>query len=54
MTRRNAFANVHPSRISCGLPKYDPNNPQPRQDYYFDSDGELYYDPPSPKYSPEG
>ena len=54
MTRRNAFANVHPSRISCGLPKYDPNNLQPRQDHYIDSDGELYYDPPTPKYSPEG
>ena len=53
MTRRPPFARVHPSRISCGTPKYDPNDPQPRKDYYMDSNGELFYDPPSPRYSPE-
>ena len=53
MTRRPPFARVHPSRIACGSPKYEPNDPQPRKDYYMDSNGELFYDPPSPRYSPE-
>ena len=53
MTRRPPFARVHPSRIACGSPKYEPNDPHPRKDYYMDSNGELFYDPPSPRYSPE-
>ena len=53
MTRRPPFARVHPSRIACGSPKYEPNDPQPRKDYHMDSNGELFYDPPSPRYSPE-
>ena len=62
MTRRNAYANVqHPAigwtqdaRIRCGLPREEPNIIQPRQDHYIGSDDELYYDPPSPKYTPKG
>ena len=53
MTRRPPFARIDQSRIACGSPKYDSNDPHPRKDYYMDSNGELFWDPPSPMYSPE-
>ena len=60
MIRRNAYANLqHPAIgwsqdacIHCGLPREDPSILQPRQDVYIGSDDEIYYDPPSPKYTP--
>ena len=53
MNRRTPFARIDQSRIACGSPKYDSNDPHPRKDYYMDSNGELFWDPPSPMYSPE-
>ena len=53
MNRRPPFARIDQSRIACGSPKYDSNDPHPRKDYYMDSNGELFWDPPSPMYSPE-
>ena len=53
MNRRPPFARIDQSRIACGSPKYDSTDPHPRKDYYMDSNGELFWDPPSPMYSPE-
>ena len=53
MNRRPPFAKIDQSRIACGSPKYDSTDPHPRKDYYMDSNGELFWDPPSPMYSPE-
>ena len=48
MNRRTPFAKIDQSRIACGSPKYDSTDPHPRKDYYMDSNGELFWDPPSP------
>ena len=53
MNRRPPFAKIDQSRIARGSPKYDSTDPHPRKDYYMDSNGELFWDPPSPMYSPE-
>ena len=53
MNRRPHFARIDQSRIACGSPKYDSNDPHPRKDYYMDSNGELFWDPSSPRFSPE-
>ena len=53
MKRRAPFAEIDQSQIACGTPKYDPTGRYPRKELYMDSNGELYWDPPSPMYSPE-
>ena len=53
MKRRAPFAEIDQSQIACGTPKYDPTDRHPRKEFYMDSNGELYWDPPSPMYSPE-